>query len=82
MLNWSLATMSDPSLKNAQEAARLLRETLALPASAATVSAWVQDGKTCLMVRVDPRYAGHVAVPPRFQSFKVEVRRKLPIKAH
>ncbi len=73
--------MPDQSLREAQEAARQLRETLALPSSAATVSAWVENGKTCLMVRLDPRYAGQVHIPQRFQSFKVEIRRRLPIKA-
>ena len=73
--------MPDQALMQAQEAAKELRKTLALPVSAASVSAWVQDGKTCLMVRMDPQYAGQVTVPQRFQSYKVEVRRKLPIKA-
>ena len=73
--------MPDESLRDVQEAARQLRESLALPRSVATVSAWVENGKTYLMVRMDPRYAGRVSIPPRFRSYRVEVQRKLPIKA-
>jgi hypothetical protein len=66
---------------DANEAARALRQSLAAPTWALRVSAWVQNGKTSLMVWVDPRFAGKVKVPDQFHEFRVDIRRKMPIKA-
>jgi hypothetical protein len=69
------------TIEAANKAARTLREHLGLPRSVATVSAWVQDGKTLLMVRIEPRWAGQVKIPASFEGYRVEIKRKLPIRA-
>lgn len=73
--------MSESATMNASQAARELQEELHAPAWALAVSAWMQDGKTCLMVRIDPRYVGQVKIPDRFHEFPVQIRRKTQIKA-
>jgi hypothetical protein len=74
--------MPDLSLSTANQAAKELRGQLHAPSWAVMVTAWVRDGKTSLMVWVDPKFAGKIQIPQRFQHFKVETRRKLPIKAY
>jgi hypothetical protein len=55
---------------DANEAARELRRTLQAPSSALSVSVWQQEGKTSLMVWIDPRYAGQVKIPNDFEGYR------------
>jgi hypothetical protein len=73
--------MSEPMLSEANQAARELREQLKAPPWALNVTAWVQGGRTSLMVWVDPKFAGKVKIPSSFHKFRVGWRRKMPIKA-
>jgi hypothetical protein len=73
--------MPDLPLSDANQAARELREELNAPRWAINVTAWVKDGKTSLMVWVDPKFAGKIEIPQKYHRFKVDTRRKLPIKA-
>jgi hypothetical protein len=73
--------MSEPTLADANRAARDLRASLGAPAWALSVMAWSQGGKISLMVRIDPRYAGQVKIPDYFQGFRVDIRSKTAIRA-
>jgi hypothetical protein len=74
--------MSDQAtIEAANKAARSLRDALDLPRSVATVSAWMEGGKTVLMVRIEPKWAGRVKIPDSFEGYRVEIKRKLPIRA-
>jgi hypothetical protein len=66
---------------DANEAARELRTTLRAPATAFSVSKWVQNDRTYLMVRIDPRFIGSVEIPKEYKGFQVLIRPKLQIKA-
>jgi hypothetical protein len=66
----------------ANDAARALWSELALPSGVATVSPWLQGGKFVLMVRIEPRWAGKVSIPDQFRGYRVEIKRKLPIRAN
>jgi hypothetical protein len=66
---------------DANEAARELRRTLQAPSSALSVSVWQQEGKISLMVWIDPRYLTGVTIPNSFEGYRVDIRRKLQIKA-
>ena len=73
--------MSEPSLSDANRAARSLYESLKAPREALTVMAWMQGGKIRLMVMIDPRYAGQFKIPDYFDGFRVDIRSKKPIRA-
>lgn len=73
--------MSEPTLSEANRAARELRQSLDAPDWALSVMAWMERGKISLMVRIDPKMAGHVKIPEYFQGFKVDIRSKSPIRA-
>jgi hypothetical protein len=73
--------MSNPSLSDANRAARRLSESLKAPRDVLSVMAWMQSGKITLMVMVDPRYAGHFKIPDYFEGFRVDIRSKKPIRA-
>lgn len=81
MLSLCRTTMSKPSLSDANRAARSLRASLKAPREALSVVAWMQGGKITLMVMIDPRYAGSIQIPDYYEGFKVDIRRKTPIRA-
>ena len=81
MLSLCRTFMSEPSLSEANRAARELRQSLSAPDWALSVMAWSQQGKISLMVRIDPRAAGTVKIPEYFQGFRVDIRSKSPIRA-
>ena len=50
-------------MDDATEAAKRLRESLNAPPSVLTVSVWLENGQTSLMVRILPQWAGKIKVP-------------------
>jgi hypothetical protein len=60
----------------AQEAARALRRVLKAPIWALNTAAWKENGRICLIVRVDPSYRGNIAAPETFEGFPVVVQRR------
>lgn len=81
MLSLCRTTMSEPTLADANQAARELRATLSAPTSALNVLAWMERGTVSLMVQIDPRLTGQIKIPEYFRGFKVNIRSKTSIRA-
>jgi hypothetical protein len=66
---------------NPNEAARELRKNLEAPLWALSVSVLSENGKSSLIVRVDPAYRGPLKVPETFEGLPVVVKWRPPIIA-
>ena len=62
------------------EAAKLLRQRIAIPEGMLSVWSWHGDNKSSLIVRVDPRYKGDLScIPKEFGGYEVIVQeREIP----
>ncbi len=64
----------------AEVAVKHLKNRLKLPAWAVSIAPWLRDGRTIILVRVDPRFLPRMPhVASEFEGFDVEVTpRSLP----
>ena len=63
---------------NPRDAARELLRKIGAPSWALSVAVWAEDGKTSLVVAVDPMYRVPLNVPKTFHGLPVCVRERTP----